>query len=73
MILDTTVQGFAWSKTKDENHGVPSTAPTSAGNPSAMLLSAEGDLLIKDDYGVDCNMNREESHAGKTEGHAPPP
>ena len=45
MILECTATGFTWSKGKEVH--LPSTA--SSLNPSAMLLSADGDLLVKDD------------------------
>ena len=45
MILECTATGFTWSKGKEVH--LPSTA--SSHNPSAMLLSADGDLLVKDD------------------------
>ena len=45
MIVESTATGFTWSKGKEEH--LPSTA--SSHNPSAMLLSADGDLLLKDD------------------------
>ena len=45
MIVECTVTGFTWSKEKEVV--LPSTA--SSHNPSAMLLSADGDFLVKDD------------------------
>ena len=45
MIVECTATGFTWSKEKQVV--LPSTA--SSHNPSAMLLSADGDLLVKDD------------------------
>ena len=52
MIQDITVSGpdcVSWSKSKDELHIIPSTAPASAG--TMMILIADGDFLLdtKDD------------------------
>jgi len=56
MMIDSTATGFTWSKARGEVNA--------SMKPGTMLLSAEGDLLVKDESVPDEHHNLDNIYVG---------